>query len=671
MSQDYPFAILLPTTSKNVGDKIFDSLVKVSKNLLSHFSLKVPFRVYLGIDSDDPILATVEAREMIKSVFSNFYVEILEFKPVKPAKICEMWNKLAESALADKCVYFLLYGDDVNVEVANDSSTSKKWPDIVHEHFITTTIPYFGCLAINDRTSPGFPTFPIVTNTHLDIFGGSVVPNEFVNQDGDPYIWALYRRFGASHFAHEITLSNGIGGMQLLEDALYVEPRYERKHIDWQGDVLQRGVARISEWLSAQKDSNSLHNISKFVLDIIVPSYRVNRSFLLPIIELVAPDNCDLMVIVVVDDPAADIEWLRDLEKRDDKLGKLRVRKNLHNLGASMSRNVGLDETAADWVLFLDDDVEPSGDLLTHYVAAIERSGAKYDGFVGLTKLPDDEQNGLFHTAVHLSGVSFFWTCAVNNTTTPWGVTANFLFSRSCSVHKVGADDRLHINGRAVARNNMKLRFDPAFIKTGGGEDIDFCLLLRAFPMCSVPLAVCCHPWWNRGHRCYDHFYKWAVGDSLLIDKHSQHMYYNYPNVVECSFLLCFIYIGAIIYGSTPLFVASTALATTIPALFMVDCALDVYKHCQEGSEPKKHLYAAGLFRAVAAAESCVIKNGSELGHLVGPLLRGNFGNICKKFDWFCGTFDCFIEIERRSALIRFVAFVFVAVTVSLYVYTS
>jgi hypothetical protein len=135
-----------------------------------------------------------------------------------------------------------------------------------------------------------------VTKTNLDIFGGSVVPNEFVNQDGDPYIWALYRRFGASHFAHEVTLSNGIGGMQLLEDALHVEPRYERKHIDWQGDVLQRGVARISEWLSAQKDSkNSLHNISKFVLDIIVPSYRVKKSFLLPIIELVAPDNCDLM----------------------------------------------------------------------------------------------------------------------------------------------------------------------------------------------------------------------------------------------------------------------------------------------------------------------------------------------------------------------------------------
>jgi hypothetical protein len=203
---------------------------------------------------------------------------------------------------------------------------------------------------------------------------------------------------------------------------------------------------------------------------------------------------------------------------------------------------VGLDETAADWVLFLDDDVIPNADLLTHYVAAIERKGAQYDGFVGLTQLPDDNDNGVFHTAVHLSGVSFFWTCAINNATTPWGVTANFLFNRSCSMHKLAmsiasTDDILPINASRLVRNNTKLRFDPAFIKTGGGEDIDFCLLLRTLPMCSVPLAVCCHLWWNKGNRCYDHFYKWAMGDSLLIDKHPQHMYYNYPNVVECYFL--------------------------------------------------------------------------------------------------------------------------------------
>jgi hypothetical protein len=97
------------------------------------------------------------------------------------------------------------------------------------------------------------------------------------------------------------------------------------------------------------------------VLDIILPSYGVDKSFLLPIIELAAPVNCDLMVIIVVDDPTAEIGLLRDLEKRDDKLGKLRVRKNKQPRCVHVSQ-CGL----ADWVLFLDDDVVPYANLLTH-----------------------------------------------------------------------------------------------------------------------------------------------------------------------------------------------------------------------------------------------------------------------------------------------------------------
>ena len=80
MSQLYPFAILLPTTSKNVGAKIFDSLVTVSKNLVSHFSSKVPFFVYLGIDSDDQVLTTVEAKAMlVESVFAGIlHISIIQ-----------------------------------------------------------------------------------------------------------------------------------------------------------------------------------------------------------------------------------------------------------------------------------------------------------------------------------------------------------------------------------------------------------------------------------------------------------------------------------------------------------------------------------------------------------------------------------------------------------------
>jgi len=128
---------------------------------------------------------------------------------------------------------------------------------------------------------------------------------------------------------------------------------------------------------------------------------------LLPIIALQPPARCDLMIIIIVDDPNADIQWLREIERDPMTLGKVRVRKNTSNLGASRFRNVGLDESSSDWVLFLDDDIIPDSQLLHAYVDAMSKYGAKYDGFVGVTILPEEPY--MYPTAVHLSGVSFFW----------------------------------------------------------------------------------------------------------------------------------------------------------------------------------------------------------------------------------------------------------------------
>lgn len=42
----YPFAILMPVTSKNNESDILQSLKKVAKNLSDNQSIKVPFRIY-------------------------------------------------------------------------------------------------------------------------------------------------------------------------------------------------------------------------------------------------------------------------------------------------------------------------------------------------------------------------------------------------------------------------------------------------------------------------------------------------------------------------------------------------------------------------------------------------------------------------------------------------
>jgi hypothetical protein len=160
-----------------------------------------------------------------------------------------------------------------------------------------------------------------------------------------------------------------------------------------------------------------------------------------------------------------------------------------------------MNESAADWVLFLDDDVVPDRNIVEAYKNAILAHGDQFDGFVGSTVLPTEEN--IFPTAVHLSDVSYFWTIADKMDAVPWGVTANL----------------------ALIHAGRELRFDVDFIKTGGGEDIDIALRLEKWPLKSVPEAKCIHPWWNEGSRTYHHFYNWAVGDSLLIDKFPRFTY--------------------------------------------------------------------------------------------------------------------------------------------------
>ena len=349
----YPFAILMPVTSKNNESEILQCLKKVAKNLSDNQSIQVPFRIYMGIDIGDRVLDDSRVQqELTNTIFDGFHLKILRFQPTVPVGICQLWNSLAHEAMIDQCKYFLLYGDDVTITckgyaTKTNTNTIRKWPDIVHNHFESQVIPFFGVCALNDVTSAGFPTFPIITSLHMQIFDNIIIPHEFVNQDGDPYLWSLYRRYGASKFISDIELSNSIGGVQLLEDRSYTMPRYERQHIDWKGDILQRGIRKVNKFirslhlLTKASSLQHLKDIACFTLDIIVPSYRVKKEFLLPIIALQPPTKCDLMIIIIVDDPNADIQWLREIEKDPMTLGKVRVRKNTSNLGASRTRNVG------------------------------------------------------------------------------------------------------------------------------------------------------------------------------------------------------------------------------------------------------------------------------------------------------------------------------------------
>ncbi len=624
------FAILLPVTSKRFsggryGDaSVLQRLASVADHLAKNNSQLCALHVYLGIDKGDTIL------EDVGELFSRLAISTtcLSFEPSSPPRICEIWRQLAKRAFFDGCQYFLLFGDDVEViDSSKGTENQSPWPLQIHTAFQRMPFPGFGCISLNDTGASGFPTFPVVSRVHMEIFSGAVIPPVFVNQDGDPYVWELYRRFGSSIFLSHLKLTNGIGGMQLLEDDKYQEPRYKRVHIDWKGTLLQQGIGQVRNWLRA--NSVTVSGIEeRLVMDVITPSYRVNQQFLRRIIDLPVPSCCSTMFILVVDNPEADIRWLREIEREPHRLGQLRVRRNPTNLGASGSRNVGLSESAADWVVFLDDDVIPNSDLLDAYCKAIQAHSESFDGFVGTTILPDEPR--VFPTAVHLSDITYFWDIATKRRTSPWAITANMAVRHSGS--------------------NAKLRFDLAFIKTGGGEDIDYCLQLNKWPMLAVPQAICLHPWWNQGRRTYRHFYRWAVGDSVLIDKYPRLSYMSYPNVIE------FGLIGVVLLG--PFVMGLYAALASLISVFVIDAALDVVRGMLFRERREKQPHMRGIRRFLALLESNLVKNSSELGHLLGPMQRGKFNRMCLRFDWFCGLEPNVIAGERRKALLRFVIFV-------------
>jgi glycosyltransferase involved in cell wall biosynthesis len=610
------FAVLLPITSRNgtlasVSDAL-SSFADTLNRACKTSSPKIDIEVYLGIDKGDTLLDTPEdlAKQLLESK-GCIIAASLRFSPSSPPAICSMWRELAQAAYANECDFYLLMGDDVTIEHENWAVEVHKAFQQLHQEL--PQLPFgFGCIALNDEGAAGFPTFPILHKTHLEICP-QLFPMEFVNQDADPFLFQLYRRWGASKFLDHVKVRNDIGGMQLLEDPSYVEPRYQRVHIEWKYEMLQTQVNVIQQWINGHAKGEVPR---KLVFDVVTPSYRVKEEFLKRIINVRVPDNCDTMFIIVVDDPKADIEWLRKLEAK--RVGKLRVRKNTSNQGASMSRNVGLGETSADWVLLLDDDVIPHDNILEAYAKAILEHGHRTDGFVGPTFLPKYPITQ-FGAAVHLSDISYFWDIASKRVDAPWGVTAN------------------------IVVRNSPLRFDPDFIKTGGGEDIDYCLQLKKWPLLCVPEASAEHPWWSNGARVYKHFFDWARGDSLLVQKHPHLTYRNFPNVWEMTLFISLLGL----FGAWPRYV------TCILLIWAADIVMDVFTLM---STSEKHPIR-GWRRLLAAFESNIVKNSCELGHLWIPLSSGKFFNICRRFSWFCGLDPNAVPHEIRRGARRFSVF--------------
>lgn len=612
-------AVLLPLTSRgcsNLCTQLHELSVLVQ-------SLPDDCKIFVALDDNDPHYS-VTSPALLNALQSRLH-SIDVFPPTSPVHICGMVNELARRAYEEGYFYFLLLGDDITLHTAQ--ADLMRW---IRHSFAsialkTGAIYGFGCVCWDDKTSPGFPTFPIVSRIHLDIFHGQWCPTVFINQDADPYFHAIYRNYHAVLFCTQLSLSNGIGGAGEITPAT----RYERHHVDWKNELLTTGIDEIENYMQWRYQLTLPTCIR---LDVIVPSYRIQRAFLDGIITLPVPPNCSTTFIIILDYPSDESNALR-AEYEAIYGERVRIRVNDVNRGASYTRSRGIEESTADWLLFLDDDVIPNRDLLFVYVQEIVRTGAEYAGYVGVTEMPPP--SNLYTKGISLIHLLHFWADHVkqaDHDCAPWGITAQVVLRRT------------------------KERFNEVFPKTGGGEDIDLCLRtckkLYPRPLKNLPQAKCTHPWWNDGKPFIARFYGWATGDSLLLDLYPQHTYRSFCNGCELSLVLS---IGYILFlfslwlfpnslwkqGISSVFLVALCCSwiLSVVVAVAVDICFAMYHILRE---TKYHLpHVKGWERVIAGLIGTVRYRiaGADIGHLCAPLARGKWSHIGLRYDWWCGLY--------------------------------
>ncbi|QRV75675.1 hypothetical protein RhiJN_03690 [Ceratobasidium sp. AG-Ba] len=633
-SEIIKFAILLPITSRPDPEGLCKNLISFARSLnvttwrdrTDLCSARYEPYIYLAIDDDDDYLLPSEnhpegrAQSIMRQNGFNNVTAIYCNRP--KGHVCALWRDAARRAFKDKCHYYVLMGDDVEL-------LDEGWMRIIHAKFGEISRRSggpqgFGCVSFTDITFPGMPTFPVVHLTHLEIFDGQVVPEEFINQDGDPYLFQLYCHFGASDVV-SCRLHNVIGGDN--------DARYEKRHIsNWTFEILERGKDTVRAWCITQASCVK----PKISLDVIVPSYRVNLNCLSKILSLRPSSTCITMFIIIVDDPTS--PYVYQLQHMNSYRMDVRIRVNKKNQGASASRNRGLTESSAEWVAFLDDDVDPSPDYL---VAAERHIRQRPDaaGFVGNTYFP--VARNIFTTAVHLAGVTYFWDIADKiSEDVPWGVTANL-----------------------IARRNIQdgVKFDLIFPKTGGGEDIDFCRQKRQVSLerggtgfWAAPDVMAVHPWWNGGRRSYWRYYMWSKGDGALIKLYPEYSWGDStPTSAELLALAALIVAGGLVSFTGPITRFGLILAVST---LVVNLLHDAYRHLWRHKERTQVIKTSiGPIAWVCAVfEGGLIRMVSEMGRLVGVVERREWKSLGKRFDWFTGG-PWGITEERSNGIERMI----------------
>jgi LPS sulfotransferase NodH len=580
------WGILLPLTSRPAltengeceDEGVWPRLERNALRLVESIpiSRRADTAVHIAIDLRDPVLDNDEARARLRALMS--LLGEVDFAPSLPpayqGAICWIWDLLAKRAVAAGADLFVLLGDDITMH-------HDDWQADVEQCFAEAAsergMPFgCACVAIRDRAFPNFPTFPVLHRLHLDVFG-KLFPQQFFNQHGDPFLFEVYRRWGVSRYTAHADLSNGVGG---AGNARYTKAGQN----EWRGSTLTKAICQLESWLLS---SHTQRPQQIPCIDIIVPTFRCDFA----VLELLCSLDCErpasVHTTIVVDRPdAANLDQILELASyQPDRTVRIHVMEK--NVGAGNARNAGLWQSFGDYAIFLDDDVTPSVGLVDAYLGAIERiPGAA--AYVGMTQLPVPQS--LVQQAMAACNICYFYGVAKEQKTPPWGITANL----------------------CVPSRTSNVSFSKRYPKTGGGEDVDFCIRLQqeSHQTCvAVPCALVMHPYWDKP---FNQVFGWASGDVLCLDALPHSTFRAPPNWAEVA-------LACVCTGRPELAVVATALEAAL-------LAPRFFQKAQTGN------------KIIVSAIATLPPMLQDMRRLISKLMRLRLTQLCLHFDWMNGA---------------------------------
>jgi hypothetical protein len=255
-----------------------------------------------------------------------------------------------------------------------------------------------------------------------------------------------------------------------------------------------------------------------------------------------------------------------------------------------------------------------------------------------MVQFPRRSDLPILHVAVLMSYLTFMFEIADNKLydSPAWGVTANLLVKRS------------------------KIRFDTVYAKTGGGEDVDFCLRLdqeTGGRLLSASQAQVTHEYWHGGlNVILSHFFQWAIGDGALFSRYPVYCFRSWPNVVETFVLWLALCIPLILTG----ILSSMVLPVQVLGIFLVDVSLELFHRRDFSHRCSVVQYQHPLsYFVLAHFLANVYVMALECGRLYGHVTRGElYPNFARRFEWHCGKLPHAKERFVQREAIKFAGFV-------------